>query len=124
MRGAHVRSREHHRQPCRRLRALDVLQPWQLAFEHVAVQEEDRALDKVLRGGRDVALDRQVGQERFDVRRPKRLGLALAVKEDGASNPIHMGLLGPDAVVSEPNLVADAIEELGRLGDAVDAGCR
>src|SRR5512143_1784635 len=100
------------------VRALDVLQPWQLAFEHVAAQEEDRALDKVLRGGRDVALDRQVGQERFDVWRPKRLGLALAVKEDEASHPIHMVLLRPDAVV------AVAIEVPGRLGDAVDVGCR
>ena len=95
--------------------------PWQIALQHVAVEEEDRALGEILRGGGDLAVDRQVRQKRLDLRRPKRLGVPLAVEEDEAFNPIDIRLLGPDAVVPETDLVADAVEQAGRLGDAVVA---
>jgi hypothetical protein len=78
--------------------------------------EEDRAFGEVLGGSRDFPIDGQVGQEGFEIRRAERFGVPLAVEEDEASNPVKIRLLGPETVMPEPNLVADAIEELGRLG--------
>ncbi len=37
------------------------------------------------------------------------------VKADEATNPVHRGLLGTEAVMFEPNFVADLIQQLGRL---------
>ncbi len=76
----HLFAREHHRHSRRRLRTLDVLEPRQVALEHVAVEEEDRALGEILRRCGDLALDREVRQECLDLRGPKRLGVPLAVE--------------------------------------------
>ena len=56
-------------------------------------------------------VDRQVRQERLDLRRPERLRVALAVEKDEAFNPVDIRLLGPDAVVPEADLVADAVQQ-------------
>ena len=117
----HLFAREHDRHSRRRLRTLDVPEPRQVALEHVAVEEENRALCEILRRCCDLALNSEVRQECLDLRGPKRLRMPLAVEEDEAFNPVHVRLLGPDAVVPEPDLVAHAIEQARRLGDAAHA---
>ena len=61
-----------------------------------------RALGLVLRRGRHPLCDRDVGQERLDLRRPHVVGVSLIVMQHEASAPIHVGLLRPDAVVLPP----------------------
>jgi len=41
-------------------------------------------------------------------------GMALAVKDDKASNPVAISLLGPDAVVLDSVPVADAVAQQDR----------
>ena len=48
--------------------------------------------------------------------------MALAVVEDEASNPVQISLFRPDAVVSQANLVTDAIEQpRGRCHERINA---
>ena len=84
----------------------------QLLAEDLAIEEEQRAEGLVLRGGGDVALDGQVGEERLDLRAAHIFGVALAVEQDEAPDPIDVGLLGADGVVLDANRVAHLIEQL------------
>jgi hypothetical protein len=40
--------------------------------------------------------------------------MPLVVKQDEAPNPIHVGLLGANAVILDPDALADAVEQQGR----------
>src|SRR3990172_7656183 len=83
----HLRSREHDRQPRRPRWPLHSVQPWQLAAEHVAVQEKDRRQCLVLRRGRHAPLARKMVEKRGDLGFAERLRVALAVEEDVAPDP-------------------------------------
>jgi hypothetical protein len=58
----------------------------------------------------------QIGQERLDLGRAERSRVPLAVEKDEAFNPLDIRLLGPDAVMLEPDLVAHASEQPRGIG--------
>lgn len=80
-------------------------------LEHVAVEEEQGAQRLVLRGGRDVPLDCQMGEELPDLLDAHLLRVALAVEEDEAFDPVRVSLLRADAEVAQACDRADAIEQ-------------
>jgi hypothetical protein len=71
------------------------------------------ALVPGLGGSGYVALHGQVGQEPLDLRFAHFLGVPLAMKQDVAPDPIHVGLLGADAVVLEADFCTNLIEQFG-----------
>jgi hypothetical protein len=107
----HFVPRQNHRQARRPLRVLDADDPWQTDGEHIAIQEEERATRQVLRCRRNAALDGEIGQELGNLGRAHFGRMTLAVKQDEASNPVQIGLLGANAVVLYTYAVADLIEE-------------
>ena len=60
------------------------------------------------------SVDGQMGEERFNLRRTERRPMSLAVEQDVAFNPVGLRLLGPDAVVLEPDPGSNPGQE--RLG--------
>ncbi len=62
-----------------------------------------------------MAVDRQVRQKRLDLGRTQRVRVALAVKDDEAFNEVDVGLLGANAVVLDPDLVPNAVEQGGSM---------
>ena len=48
--------------------------------------------------------------------------MTLAVEPDEAPNPVQIGLLGPDAVMAEADLVADAVEQSRRFENSNAVG--
>jgi hypothetical protein len=54
-------------------------------------------------------------EERFEVRRAELRRMALVVKMDVTSTQVDVGFLGADAVVLEPDAVADTGEESRRF---------
>ena len=118
----HVRdflSREHDRQARRGLRRLDAFQPGQLDREDFPVQEQQRAARLILRRRGDMARDREIGEKRLDFRRAHRRRMALAVKMDVASNPVDIRLLGADAVMLQPDPMANLVEQTCRMRNRV-----
>jgi hypothetical protein len=99
--GRHLGHREHHRQARRPLRRLDAVQPGQLDFQHLAVEEQQRGLGLVLGRCRHVAHDREVGEKGLDLDRPHLARVALAKMSDKSFNPVQICLLGTQAVVQE-----------------------
>jgi hypothetical protein len=117
-----VARRKDDRQTGRPPGTLNTVEPWQLDAENLPVQEQDRALGLVLRGGRDVPLHGQARQERLDVDCAELRWMALVVKMDEASNPVHVGLLGADAVVLEAHALANARQKPWGIGVMHRAG--
>ena len=58
---------------------------------------------------------RQMGEKGFDFGCSHFLGMAFAVEQDKAANPIDVGLFGADAVMLETNFVENPIQQLQRL---------
>jgi len=106
----HLGARQHHGQTNRHLRLLDLVEPRQLGTQHLFVEKEQRALGLILRGCGHPAFDRQRGQERFDVGRPQLGRVAPAMEDDEALDPVAIGLLGADAVMPDPDPLADPLE--------------
>ena len=115
----HLLSSEHDRQVRRRLCRLNAFQPGKLDRQDFPVQEQQRAARLVLRGRSDMARDREIGQKSLDFRRAHRRRMALAVKMDVASNPVDIRLLGPDAVMLQPDPLANLIDETCRMRDRI-----
>ena len=91
-----------------------MIEPRQFDGEHFLVQEKERALGLVLRAGGDVSHCGQMGEKRLDLAGAHLGRVALAVKMDEASNPVQIGLLGPQAVVFQADLEAYALEQGNR----------
>jgi hypothetical protein len=104
---------KHHRQALRRLGARDAVQPGQLDAEHLLVEEEERALRLILGGRRNPAFDGQMREERLDLRGAHLGRMASPVEDDEAPHPVGVCFLGPDAVVLEADLLAQAVEKPG-----------
>lgn len=64
------------------------------------------------------ALRGQMGKKSLYFHRPQSRRMSLAVKDDEASNPVAVGLLGADAVVQKSDFLADVGEQDGG-GDAI-----
>ena len=71
----------------------------------------------VLRGGCDVSMHREVGQERLDLGcgGAEVLARPQAVATDESYAPFHRGALGVNEVVVETEYLSHCIEELGLL---------
>jgi hypothetical protein len=76
----------------------DRLHPWRmrsgadwLTRDPIAVEEENGLEGLILGRGGDVFVDSQVGEEGFDFLGAHFLGVAFAVEEDKAADPIHIG---------------------------------
>lgn len=111
--GAHLGGGEDDGQAGGTLGPFHIAQPADVLFQYFLVQEQDSAQCLILGGSGDVALHGQVGQELLDLRFAHFLGVALAVKQDVALDPVHVGLLGADAVVLEADFCANLIEQRG-----------
>jgi len=102
-----------------------VIEPWQLDAENLSIEEEQRIEGLVLCGRRDSLANRERRQKGRDFRGAPLAGMALAMEENVALDPVEVRLLGPRAVVACANRVTDAVEELrlrrpGRGGLAKD----
>jgi hypothetical protein len=111
-------SGEDHREAQGTLRAYEVVEPRDVQFEHVAVEEQERAESLVLGGRRHVVVDRQGAQEGRELGRAHVGGVALAVEKNVAADPRDVGVLGPPAVVAKAEGEANSIQQagLGRRG--------
>lgn len=91
------------------LRTLDPVEPRQFNPQHLLVEKQQRRQRLVLRGSSDVTLDREVREERCDLRRPQLARVSLAVKQDEASKPADVGLLSAVAIVLEAQSLAHLV---------------
>jgi hypothetical protein len=64
----HFRARQHDRQVLRALGTDDVHKPWQIEFEHIAIQKQHGRQRLVLRRSRHLAVYRERSQELLDFR--------------------------------------------------------
>jgi len=65
----------------------------------------------VLGGGGDVFVHRQVGEKSLDLRRSHFAGMALVVEQDGAADPVQVGVLSTEREVFEADGISDLVEE-------------
>jgi hypothetical protein len=82
------------------LGANDVVEPRKLDAEHLAVEKQQGAQGLVLGGGRDLVVNGERRQERGDLGGAQLGGVALAVEEDVALDPVDVRLLGSAAATS------------------------
>ncbi len=64
-----------------------------------------------MRGGRHVAFNGQVREERFHFRAAHVFGVALVMKQDKALDPVHVGFFGADGIVLEADHIAHLVEQ-------------
>jgi len=91
----------------------DLVEPGQVDAEHLAVEKEQGAQGLVLGGGGDLPLNGERGQECGDLRGAHLRRMTLAVEEDVALDPVHVGFLSAPTVAAGLDGVADAIEQAG-----------
>ena len=114
--GSRLLAAEDGRQPLGGPGSHDLMvQPVQRTAEDDLVEEEQRAERLILGGSRHVAMDRQVRQERDHLRLAHLQGMPLVVEQDEILRPLHVGILGADAVMQSPGRVTDLIEQPGHV---------
>lgn len=104
------------------LGAGDAIQPGQIPVQHLAVEKQQCGQGMVLGGRGHAALGGQGGKKRLDLRRAHVDRVALAVEQDEALDPVAIGLLGAQAVVTGADGRAHLVEQPGLLNDR--NGCR
>jgi hypothetical protein len=92
------------------------IQSRQLDAQHLLIQKQQGGKRLVLGAGRDVAPDRQVGEEAFDLGRPHGVGVAEVVKADEALGPGGVAVRGAGRELADTAGPADAVEQAWRLG--------
>jgi hypothetical protein len=97
------------------LGAYDVGGDVDFGLQDVAVEEEDGAEGLILGGGGDVLFDGKVGDECLDLGGAQVFGVAFAVEEDVAFDPVFVGLFGAEGVVFGADGVGDLIHEFAGL---------
>jgi hypothetical protein len=90
---------------------VDLVQPWKGLGEDLLVEKEYRGQGLILRGSRDVALAREVVQERGDLRSAEARRMALSGEQDEPPDPLDVSLFGAVAVAPPLYRVAHEIEE-------------
>ncbi len=105
-------ARENDGQVLRAFGTDQVVKPWQLYAEDLAIEEEQRVEGLILRGGSYSVTNGERRQEGRDFRRAHLGRMALAMEEDVALDPVDVRLFGPTAVVACTNRVTDPVEEL------------
>jgi hypothetical protein len=91
---------EHRRQAGGSLCAHETVEPWEVPSQHLPIEEEDRGQRLVPSGGGDLLGHRQRRKECRDLDLAERMGMSLAVEQDGSANPMDVGVLRAAAVVT------------------------
>jgi hypothetical protein len=94
-------------------RTADALDPGdvlELSIEDLLVEKKEGAKGLVLGGGGDATFDSEMAKEEGDLGFAHLFGVPLAVEEDEAANPIEVSLLGPNAVMLNAQMPADAVQ--------------
>ncbi len=88
----------------------------QWLLEHVLVDEDERIHGLLLDGGGHLAISGQVGEECLDLpfAVPKVVPGLHAMETDIAFDPIPVGALGMDGIMTSPHEVSHFVEQLGR----------
>jgi hypothetical protein len=107
-------AREHHRQSLRLLGALHVVQPRQFDLEHFSIQKQDRVQGLVLSRSGYAASNRKIAQKRRQLRGTHFAWMSFAMKEDEASHPVQISLLGTNAVMADANDLTNLVEQARR----------
>jgi hypothetical protein len=105
---------ENDWQPRGPLGTYETIQPWQLRAQNFPVQEEQGGKRLVLRRRTDLLLGRQMRQEARHFGFTKIAWMSLAVEVNVAAYPSDIRLLGPHAVMAQPESVAHSIDQFGR----------
>ena len=79
--------------------------------EDLLIEKKQGAQCLVLSGSRYLSFNREVAEESGDLRFAHLSGMALLVEEDEASDPIDVNGLGANAVVLDPQMPADTVEQ-------------
>ena len=88
----------------------------QRLFQNYPVEERERVECLILDGGGDAFLDREMREKARHLVLAHSRGMLLTVEENEAPNPVDVGLLGANAVVTNPNRFAYLIEQAdGRI---------
>jgi len=111
--GLYFLRREHHRQPVRFLRPIEVRHPVPVAPEGLSVQEQDGIEGLILCRSRDVSFRGEVGEVRPDIGFLKVTGVRGVVVFYVSDNPAGVGLLGAATVAFSLAGSPDAVEERG-----------
>ena len=82
----------------------------ELSFEYPLIQKKKRSERLILRGCSDMFLHGQVRQELRDLAFAHLIWMTLTVKEDEATYPFNVSLLGADRIMFYPQTPADAVE--------------
>ena len=107
----HLRPRQHYRQPLRTLGPDHVLHPRQLDPQHLPVQEQQRRQRLVLGAGCNPVAAGQAGEKRLH-RRPVQIAwMPWKPGPDIPANPVHIRLLGAQAVVLEPQPAPHLVQQ-------------
>ena len=93
-----------------------------LAVQHVAVEEEERAERLGLRRGADVLGDRQVRDEGVDLGLRHVRRVTEPVEADVPPHPEAVVLLGAAAVVARPQGALQLVDEFGHRPSLAAAG--
>lgn len=108
-------TRQHSRQTSRLLRPHHVIEPRQLDFQNLLVEEQQGSQCLPLSGGADITIARQTGQERLDLGLSHLVPVSLVMKQDEALDPVEIGHFGAQAVVLDADASANTIKQAGRL---------
>lgn len=119
--GARFGAREDDRQPGGAAHSLQARDEVKFAIEYLLIKEKQGAQGLVLSGGGDGSVDGQMIEEGANVLFAHFVRVAFAVEEDVAPDPIDVGLLGPNAVMLDPQMPADPVEQFG-LGRRKELG--
>jgi glycerol-3-phosphate dehydrogenase len=106
-------ARHDHGHALRHLGAGHALEPGELYRQHLAIKEQQRRQRLILRRGADLAVDREMAQKILDLVCAHVPGMTLAVKQDEAADPADVGLFSAQAVMLDPDALADLVQETG-----------
>lgn len=106
---------QHRRQAGRLLRPHHVIEPRQLDFQNLLVEEQQGSQCLPLSGGADIAIARQMGQECLDLGLSHLVRVSLVMKQDEALDPAEIGRFGAQTVVLDADASANTIKPAGRL---------
>ena len=79
-------------------------------IKHNFIEEEKCAERLILRRGRNIPLDGKMGKERTDFGLAHLQRMPFPVKKDELFDPVHIGILGADAVMQCTDLFTNLIE--------------
>ena len=97
----HLMFPQHHREALWSFGANDVVYPARVEVKHVTVHEQDGVERLVLRGGTDTLVHGKRRQKLSDLCFSHLCRMTFSVKEHEPPNPVHLGVLRPQAVVPQ-----------------------